>query len=333
MAFFDFPLEKLRTYLPERSEPPDFDTFWQSTLEEARQYPLNACFEPYKADGLHKTLEIFDVTFNGYGGQPIKGWLLLPRERDGEKLPCVVEYLGYGGGRSFPQDHLVYANAGYAHFVMDTRGQGSAWSPGDTPDLEPDGFPPQSPGFRTRGLPDRERYYHRRLFTDSVRAVEAARAHPLVNARQVAVAGGSQGGGMAVAAAGLLPDVWACLTDVPSMCHIRRGIGIAGNDTTSAEIVRYFRAHRDKIEISLRTLDYFDGMNFAPRAKAPALFSVGLMDPNCPPSTVFATYNHYSGPKEIRVYEYNYHDGGGIHQALERLKFLDCLNGKQPGNS
>jgi cephalosporin-C deacetylase len=325
MAFFDLPLEELRAYRPERSEPADFDSFWQQTLAETRQYPLDARFEVQNQHAYLRSVQVLDVTFNGYSGQPIKGWLMLPAAfaiDTEEKLPCVVEYLGYGGGRSLPLAWLEIANAGYAHFVMDTRGQGSSWSPGDTPDLEPLGFPPQVPGFRTRGLPDRQRYYHRRLFIGAVRAVEAARAHPLVDPARLAVAGGSQGGGVALAAAGLEPGVRACLADVPSKCHIRRAIGIAGNNTTSAENVAYLRTHRSRVDEVLNTLDYFDGVNFAARAHAPALFSVGLMDPNCPPSTVFAAYNHYRGPKEMRVYEYNYHEGGETFQTVEKLKFL-----------
>ena len=33
------------------------------------------------------------------------------------------------------------AAAGYAHLVMDTRGQGSGWSVGETPDPDPTGAP------------------------------------------------------------------------------------------------------------------------------------------------------------------------------------------------
>src|SRR5690349_4051255 len=122
MPMFDLPIEQLQAYLPARDEPADFDSFWQTTLAEARSFPLNAVFEPVNA-GL-KLVEVYDVTFNGYGGQPIKGWFILPKERVGA-LPCVVEFIGYGGGRGKPNDWLLWANVGYAHFVMDTRGQGS----------------------------------------------------------------------------------------------------------------------------------------------------------------------------------------------------------------
>ena len=120
---FDMPLEKLKTYLPPREEPPDFDSFWEQTLAKVRRLPLDAVFEP--VDYGLSTVETFDVTFSGYSGQRIKGWLLIPRHRS-ESLPCVVEYIGYGGGRGFPTDWLVWSSVGYAHLVMDTRGQGSA---------------------------------------------------------------------------------------------------------------------------------------------------------------------------------------------------------------
>ncbi|MEM5775230.1 MAG: acetylxylan esterase, partial [Anaerolineaceae bacterium] len=154
--YIDMPLEQLKTYLPDRPEPPDFDAFWQLTLQQARAFPLEAVFEPVDYGlALHDT---FDVTFNGYGGQPIKGWLVLPRSRSGG-LPCVVQYIGYGGGRGFPIDWLLWSSAGYAHFIMDTRGQGSAWRPGDTPDI-PDGANPSYPGFMTQGVLDPKTYYY-----------------------------------------------------------------------------------------------------------------------------------------------------------------------------
>ena len=62
----------------------------------------------------------------------------------------------------------------------------------------------------------------------------------------------------------------------------------------------------------------------------PALFSVGLMDIVCPPSTVFAAYNHYAGPKEIRVWPFNGHEAGTLDQVHERFRFLDGLGIRPP---
>ncbi len=53
-----------------------------------------------------------------------------------------------------------------------------------------------------------------------------------------------------------------------------------------------------------------------------ALFSVGLADDITTPSTVFAAFNHYAGPKDIAAYEFNGHEGGGTHHLRAKLDFL-----------
>jgi cephalosporin-C deacetylase len=316
---FDLPLEQLRDYRPPRDEPSDFDAFWAETLAAARAHPLSASFEPVDV-GL-RTIETFDVKFAGYGGQPVRGWLLLPAVRLG-RLPCVVEYLGYGGGRGLPLDWLVWSSVGYAHLVMDARGQGSAWRQGDTPDMVDGGSDPAFPGYMTRGIGDPSTYYYRRVFTDAVRAVEAARSFSGIDASRIAVTGASQGGGISIAVAGLVPDVVASLPDVAFLCHFRRATQIT-DAAPYSEIVGYLRTHRDKVDRVFETLSYFDGMNFAARARCQALFSVALMDLICPPSTVFAAYNHWAGSeKQICVWPYNQHNGGETFQMREKIQFL-----------
>jgi cephalosporin-C deacetylase len=313
---FDMPLEALRDYRPEREEPDDFDAFWSGTLADARSHDLAAMFEPCDAGLVLQ--DVYDVTFNGFGGQPIKAWLLIPKHRSGP-VPCVVEYIGYGGGRGFPTDWLIASSAGFAHFVMDTRGQGSVWLRGDTPDTGAT-TGPAHPGFMTRGIESAEDHYYRRLVTDAVRAVEAARSHPDVDGR-IVVTGSSQGGGLALAVSGLVDDLTGVYPDQPFLCHYRRAVALT-DSTPYSEIAAYLAIHQDKVEQVFRTLSYLDGVNFATRANAPARFTVGLMDVVCPPSTVFAAYNHYVGPKDIHVFPYNGHDMGNAFGRRERLRFL-----------
>jgi cephalosporin-C deacetylase len=223
---------------------------------------------------------------------------------------------------------------------MDTRGQGSRWgSGGETPD--PVGSGPAAPGYLTRGILDPADHYYRRVFTDAVRAVDAVRSVEGVDPARVAVAGASQGGGITLAAAGLIPGLMAVLPDVPFGCHFRRSVDLSDREPYT-EITTYLSVHRAHAPAAFRTLSYLDGVNFARRASAPALFSVGLMDPICPPSTVYAAYNHYGSrvggaAKSIEVYEFNEHEGGGGHQFARQLPWLagianDLPAATQPGS-
>lgn len=317
MAHFDLPLDELRRYSPSVTEPSDFDDFWQATLAEARAAGRGIRSTP--VDFPLAEVEIHDLTFPGFGGHPVKAWYSRPAHRD-ESLPVVVQFQGYGGGRGLAIEHTFWASAGFAHVMMDNRGQGSSWgSGGDTPD--PGASPAAVPGFMTRGILDRYEYYYRRLYTDAVRAVDAARSLPGVDASSVIVAGGSQGGGIALAAAALVPDLKAAMIDVPFLCHFRHALAMVDTDPYG-EIRRFLAVHRGRDEEVFSTLAYFDGVTMAKRAKAPALFSVGLMDDVCPPSTVFAAFNAYAGtPKDIAVYAYNGHEGGGAHHGRRQWEF------------
>ncbi len=115
-------------------------------------------------------------------------------------------------------------------------------------------------------------------------------------------------------------------SDVLFLCHYRRALAIS-DAAPYSEIKQYCHTHRDKIDTVFRTLAYFDGVNLAARCRAPALFSVGLMDQICPPSTVYAAYNHFAGPKPIRIYPYNEHEGGGTYQTIEKIRFLTSMWG------
>ncbi|HEU4756815.1 MAG TPA: acetylxylan esterase [Agromyces sp.] len=326
MPRFDLPTDELRAFRPEVAEPDDFDEFWADTLAASR-----AVAEPprlTRVDSPLSLVEVHDVEFSGFAGDPVKGWFLVPADAAGP-LPAIVEFNGYGGGRGLPHERLPWAASGYAHFFMDTRGQGSAWGTGGgTPD--PHGTGPSFPGFMTRGIHDPAEYYYRRVFADAALAIDAVRSLDAVEAGRVAVAGGSQGGGIAIAAAGLADGLVGAMPDVPFLCNFERAVGLTDRDPYN-EIVRFLSVHRDAAPTAFRTLSYFDGVNFARRATAPALVSVALMDPICPPSTVYAMANHHAVGAEVVEYAFNEHEGGqGVHwqrQAEWLAARLDAVAG------
>ncbi|MCP9001016.1 acetylxylan esterase [Pseudarthrobacter sp. RMG13] len=333
MPLFDLPLDQLRGYTSRVTPPADLQTFWDATLNEARTFPLNATFEP--VENHLAVVDTFDVTFAGYGGSPIKGWLHLPVNRSaGTPLPVVVQYIGYSGGRGLVNQDTKWAQAGYAHFIMDTRGQGYGGILGETADPHPSAGEVAYAGLMTRGSGSREDYYYRRVYVDAFRAVEAAQSHPGVDPSRVVLAGISQGGGIVVAVAGLvagrLDGVIAALPDVPFLQDFPRSIDIAARGPYP-EIAAFLGRHRDRYEPMLAVLNYFDGVNLARAATARALYSVAQMDDVCPPSTVFASFNAYgsgsAAQKDIEVYRFNNHEGGQEHHWIRQLQYLRELLG------
>ena len=114
------------------------------------------------------------------------------------------------------------------------------------------------------------------------------------------------------------------MIDVPFLCDYKRACTIT--DTLPYnEIARFCKTNRMHEKKAFETLSYFDGALFAKRANVKALFSVGLMDILCPPSTVFAAYNNYAGDKSINVYTFNGHEGGDNEQSERKLEFLAYL--------
>ncbi|WP_295155405.1 acetylxylan esterase [uncultured Brachyspira sp.] len=325
MAFFDLNLEELYKYKGSSEEPKDFDEFWINTLNENNhktevQYTL--------IDTHLKLFDVWDVSFKGYSKHSINGWYIAPKyaRENNQKLTCIMCYPGYGGGRDYPNNHLLFPSAGYSLFVMEVRGQGAEGGNGAVTS-DPIGSSPHADGFLTMGILDKKDYYYKRVFIDAFKSIEAAKEHTLTG--KIAVNGTSQGGGISLAVLALAElkkeKIEAAMIDVPFLCDYKRACTIT--DTLPYnEIARFCKTNRMHEKTAFETLSYFDGALFAKRSRVKALFSVGLMDILCPPSTVFAAYNNYAGEKSIEVYTFNGHEGGDNEQSEKKLSFLNSLN-------
>ena len=228
MTAFDMPLDQLYAYRPEREEPPDFDAFWTETarlvaLGRRRRRPSSAR-ERSAADARRSTT----CRSPGSAVNRIQGWFLAPAGATAP-LPTVVEYIGYGGGRaSADRTGLTGPRPAMATSSWTPADRAARGAVGDTPDL--DAGRRREPVSRASSpgvSPTPSTYYYRRLITDAVLAVDAASLHPVVDRDRIIVAGGSQGGGLALAVAALSRRCLApaCI-DVPFMCHWRRSVEI-----------------------------------------------------------------------------------------------------------
>ncbi|WP_200933955.1 acetylxylan esterase [Microbacterium sp. Leaf320] len=295
-----------------QTEPDDFDAFWAETIAGVRSLPLDLTVTPH-ATRLTQ-IDVFDVSFRGFGGTPIRAWLRVPRGASGP-LPGLVQFFGYGNGRGHALRDLRWASAGYAHLVVDARGQGH----GDTDDDHADGGP-SAGGFLTRGLRSPQEYYYRRVYADAVRAVDAIRSIELVDPTRVGAVGASQGGGIALAIAGLVPDIAVAIIQAPFLCELDRAATLSSEHPYSL-LTQYFADRRSDAAIALDTLRYFDGINHARRATAPALLSTGLRDGIAPPETVLPAFTAYGGEKRVVLWPHNGHEAGGDLDEENALEF------------
>lgn len=302
MAIIDLPLEQLRAYRPAPNAPADLAQFWESTLAEARQAPLNATLE--RIDYPVAGLDVNRVLYEGWHGARVCAWLLA---RSGARAqPTMVFYHGYGGSKGQIYDYLGWALQGYTVVAVDVRGQS-----GDSTDVEdyPSGH---VTGWMTKGITSPGTYYYRGVYVDCVRAIDFAVSRTEVDATRIGVAGVSQGGGLSLAVAALDSRPKLSLPEVPYLCHYRRALEITEQNPYQ-EIAVYCQRYPDRVDTAFNTLSYFDNLNLADRISCPVLMTVGLRDAICPPSTIFAVYNRLEADKELRVYPYGGHESFPSH--------------------
>jgi cephalosporin-C deacetylase len=312
MPNVDMPLSQLRDYLPDLTAEPDFDAFWAEAKSDPNQTPLEAEIR-LVADYPLKSMRVYDVVYKGADGTPIHGWYVTPAgDHQPGSLPVIVKYHGYNGNRGNPHELLQWTSMGMAALAIDARGQG-----GLTPDFA---VYPQGgvAGWMTLGILEPRSYYYKQVYLDCVRAIDFVCSREEVDGNRIAVYGGSQGGGLALAAAGLDDRPKLAMPIYPFLCHYRRSVEIHATGPY-AEIKNWFRRfdpeHLQEEKV-YRTLSYFDGMNMASRIKARTLMAITLQDTTCPPSTCFAVYNHLAGEKEVKLYHDYGHEGVPFHEEV-----------------
>jgi len=290
---------------PERVTSPltraaDFDAFWARALAELQRQPLVPVVEhrPERDDAVR---QVYEVTLLSAGGVRVRGWLEVPRAEGPH--PCLIRVPGYGSSMWPLGSDLQGTGKDLVVFSFNPRGHGNSQ----------DDVSGQPQDFWIRGLDSPDTYYYRGAYLDCVRAVDFVATRREVDSERIAVWGGSQGGGFALATAALDPRIDLCLADIPFLCDWVNYFQLSD----WPEMDGWIAASPERTwPRTLETLSYFDTLNLAERVRCPVLMGVGLQDLVCPPATSFAAFNRVSGEKTFHLYPDRAHGLDDRHWSL-----------------
>ena len=301
----DKPIDELRTYLGSSPLPEDFDSYWDESLAELAALPPEVELIPSEFQASNAVC--FDLWFTGTGNARVHAKLLRPAGAT-RKHPAVVQFHGYSGNSGDWCDKLNYVSAGFTVASLDVRGQG-----GPSQDVTPvTGTTLRGHIIRGVDDPDPKKLLFRNIFLDTARTARIVMAMDDVDETRVGAMGGSQGGGLTLACAALVPELNRASATFPFLSDYRRVWNMDLAKAAYDELQYYFRwfdpTHAREEEF-FRRLGYIDVQNLAPRIRCRIMMATGLMDTVCPPSTQFAAFNKITAPKEHVFYPDFGHEG------------------------
>ena len=288
--------------LPYTAMPEDFAGFWQESKRKAAGFPLKYTIEPapeYCTDKIDCSLVKIQLNSRG---QAVYGYLFMPKGAQDGSHPIVLCPPGAGIKTiKEPLRHKYYAEEGCIRFEFEIHGLDPRMSAEKFKEIS-NAFNGKENGYLTNGLDDRDNYYMKRVYLSCVRCIDFLTSLPQWDGKNVIVQGGSQGGALALVTAGLDERVTACVANHPALSDMAGYMaGRAGG------YPHFFRTKGMDTPEKLRTMAYYDVVNFARLIKVPVYMTWGFNDDVCPPTTSYAVYNILSCPKEALITPINEH--------------------------
>ena len=284
--------------LPSTVMPDDFSDFWQNSINEGRNTPL----EPTKRllpERCTKDVNVYEVSFNNMKwGSRTYGILCVPVKEG--KYPALLRVPG-AGVRPYGGD-IYTASQGAVTLEIGIHGISVTMEQGVYDNLNNGALS----GYWEFGMDNRDKSYYKHVILGCIRALDYIEQYTPWNGKECGVTGSSQGGFLSLATAGLDKRITFYAPVHAALCdHTNSFRGIA------CGWPHYFYGSRES-GVSMRKIEtsrYYDGVNFARLItdKQEGWFSFGYNDDVVPPTTAWATYNIVTGPKEISPYRATWH--------------------------
>ena len=306
--------------LPYTQMPSDFKEFWNKNKQELNSFPLTYTKElakEYCTDKIDCYLVKLQINKQG---QSVYGYLFYPK--NAQKKNCPVVLCPPGAGIKTikePLRHKYYAEQGCIRLEMEIHGLNPTMTTEEFKEIST-AFGNES-NYLNINLDNKDNYYMKRVYMACVRAIDLLTSLPEWDGKNVIVQGGSQGGALAIVTAGLDERVTLCVANHPALSDM------AGFEAGRADGYPHFsRTPGMDTPEKIKTMSYYDVVNFARLVKAHTYITWGFNDDVCPPTTSYAAYNVLTCPKEALITPINEHwtsevtERGHLDWILEHLK-------------
>lgn len=292
------------------ARPADFDAFWQKAKDELAKVQPEFKVTPLPKMNTENR-DVYEIQMRSLDNYLIKGYMTVPKTKNkNRKFSVLLGLPGYQVDLS----PIVGLDEDLVIITLNTRGQGTSRGEIDTRRDE----------FLTYHIENKDKYVMRGVIMDCVRCVDFIYSQPNLRHDNILASGGSMGGYLAIALAGLDSRINLSSAQNPILCDIR---GLVGEvDWPISSLKKYVATQPGlTLEKVLSTLDYYDGRNFAVNVKCPFLMGIGLVDPFAPPNNEFATYNLVPGKKRIMIFKDLSHEISSKYKELEGRWMRDAF--------
>lgn len=306
--------------LPYTQQPTDFTAFWQQKLEESRQYPLHFTKE-YVASLSDEKVDCYLMKIDlDRDRHAFYAYLLLPRQAAAGSCPVILNPPGAGIKTiKDARKRRFYPEGGFIRMCIDIHGLNPTLSEDTFSDIDAL-FPTRDGSYLRQNLEDRDRYYMLHVYLGLVRCLDILTTLPEWDGRNIIMQGGSQGGALALIGTALDPRVTLCVANHPALSDMA-----AGSAGLTSGYPHFKKDSGAYSPACLKTLPYYDVVNFARHIKVPVYMTWGYNDNVCPPTTSYAVWNVLSCPKESLITPVNEHwtsDATDHHQMEWMRKHL-----------
>lgn len=294
--------------LPPLNKEKDFDEFWENSIRELRNLPMNAIIE--KEQKKIKTGFIaYKIIFKSYNRSQTTGLLLVP-----EKVPkprIIILFHDY-----FRKNHYLDYNLepSVGYFFLNLRGH-------DLLNLNQVDEDRKTPGFMIENILDIQNYYVRSVYLDAHRTIDMLRLRNFLDMSATAIMGKGFGAAMALFAAAYSSRVKALYLDTPSFINLPVSQNLSKSDAAN-EINKFIEEHPTKSKHVKKNLTYFDALNFSDKITCPTLVNVGFKDDYAPALCIFGLFNRLRCDKTMEVYPDDGNDAGGATQFQKALQWI-----------